>query len=74
MGPVIMFWAFRMEAKHQFFKRNVYKTNNFVNIKKSLALKHQELVSMSNFVLNDEVTFGKQFTFIEELAVSFVQS
>lgn len=65
MGPVIMFWAFRMEAKHQFFKRNVYKTNNFVNIKKSLALKHQELVSMSNFVLNDEVTFGKQFSFIE---------
>lgn len=37
LGPVIKFWAMRMEAKHQFFKRIVYKTNNFINIKKTLA-------------------------------------
>lgn len=42
MGPVVRFWSLRMEAKHQFFKRVVYKTKSFVNIKKSLAYKHQE--------------------------------
>lgn len=38
MGPVIKFWAMRMEAKHQYFKRVAQTTKNFVNIKKTLAL------------------------------------
>lgn len=65
MGPVVRFWSLRMEAKHQFFKRVVYKTKSFVNIKKSLAYKHQEHFFLSPPSLTDDVSFGKSTQFLE---------
>lgn len=65
MGPVVRFWSLRMEAKHQFFKRIVCKTKNFINIKKSLAYKHQEHFFLSPPSLTDDVSLGKSTQFIE---------
>lgn len=64
MGPVVRFWAMRMEAKHQYFKQIVHKTRNFINIKKTLALKHQSFIVASNILL-DDVEHGKSVPFAE---------
>lgn len=65
VGPVVRFWALRMEAKHQYFKRIIRTTNNFVNIKKTLAYKHQEHFFGASFSLVDDLTFGKKTDFID---------
>lgn len=65
MGPVIHFWAMRMEAKHQYFKRIANKTNNFVNIKKTLAQRHQEKFHSIPFA-SDEIIHGKAIPFFEQ--------
>lgn len=65
MGPVVKFWALRMESKHQFFKREIQNTKNFVNIKKSLAYKHQEHFFAAPASLTDDIKFGKLTLFIE---------
>lgn len=48
-GPIIYSWMMRFEAKHQFFTRAAKNTNNFINIAKTLAKKHQEAVSYRIF-------------------------
>lgn len=65
MGPVVRFWSLRMEAKHQFFKQIINKTKNFMNIKKSLAYKHQEHFFLSPASLTDDVSYGKCSQFID---------
>lgn len=65
MGPVINFWAMRMEAKHQYFKKVVHNTRNFVNTKKTLAQKHQEKFAFVQSRLTDEINFGKAYSFVE---------
>lgn len=65
MGPVIRFWAMRMEAKHQFFKRIVYKTRNFTNLKKTLADKHQEKFFVAPSILFDDVQYKAEVPLIE---------
>lgn len=65
MGPVVKFWAMRMEAKHQFFKQIVSKTKCFVNIKKTLSEMHQERFFVNQWSLSDVIVLGKQTPFIE---------
>lgn len=42
MGPIALMSMMRFEAKHKFFKKAAQRTNNFININKSLAISHQE--------------------------------
>lgn len=65
MGPVKRFWSLRMEAKHQFFKRIIYRLKNFQNIKKTLAYEHQQHFCSSPGSLIDDVSYGKSSQFIE---------
>lgn len=67
MGPVVKFWAMRMEAKHQYFKRIIYSTKNFINIKKTMAQKHQEKFYFSPAILCDEIVRGKEYAFIAQI-------
>lgn len=53
MGPVIHSWTMRMESKHKTFTDMAKKTNNFKNIAKTLATKHQQRL------------VGKGFTYID---------
>lgn len=46
MGPVIHNWSMRMEQYHQNFKNIVRKAQNFININKTMAERHQENISV----------------------------
>lgn len=59
MGPVIFLSVMRMEAKHQYFKNIAQKTKNFINLKKSMANKHQDKVCLDGFTCSNELITGK---------------
>lgn len=61
IGPLINYWAMRFESKHRFFKSAAQRTNNFVNITKTLTNKHQEATSHRKFA-TDIVQFSKKTT------------
>lgn len=41
MGPIIHLFTLRFEAKHQFFKRVAKACKNYINLGKTMALRHQ---------------------------------
>lgn len=59
MGPVIYLWTMRMEGKHQYFKQIANQTKSFVNIKKTLAKKHQEKIFVDKFNFCGDIEIGK---------------
>lgn len=44
-GPLIRVWTLRFESKHSYFKQVIKHSQNFINICKTLAEKHQLLES-----------------------------
>jgi len=40
-GPLKKVWTMRFESKHQFFKRSVKSSRNFINVLKSLTERHE---------------------------------
>lgn len=44
-GPLVHLWTMRFEGKHSFFKRVVHDTQNFKNVLKTLADRHQHMVA-----------------------------
>lgn len=42
-GPLIKVWIMRFESKHKFFKRAIRYSLNFINVVKSLSVKHELL-------------------------------
>lgn len=44
-GPLVNLWTMRFEGKHRFFKRVVHDTQNFKNVLKTLADRHQYMVA-----------------------------
>lgn len=44
-GPLVSLWTMRFEAKHHFFKKIVRQTSCFRNVLKSMANKHQSMIS-----------------------------
>lgn len=44
-GPLLHLWTMRFEAKHRFFKRVVHDTQNFKNILKTMAVRHQHMMA-----------------------------
>lgn len=59
MGPAIYLWVMRMEAKHQYFNRIAQSTKNFVNLKQTLATKHQEMIFHNGFSCSNEIFESK---------------
>ena len=45
-GPLIKVWTLRYESKHRFFKKTVRFLNNFINLTKTLSVKHELLQSL----------------------------
>lgn len=60
MGPPIRMWMKRYEAKHKQFTDMAKKTNNFINIAKSLAQKHQEKFCLNGFEVNSTILESKK--------------
>lgn len=44
-GPLVHVWTMRFEAKHRFFKRVVHDAQNFKNILKTMAVRHQHMMA-----------------------------
>lgn len=44
-GPLVHLWTMRFEAKHRFFKCVVHDMQNFKNVLKTLANRHQHMVA-----------------------------
>lgn len=65
MGSLSEMSMFRIDAKHREFKKSVQSTNNFINIEKSLAIKHQQMLASNSVVLNNQIHSGKK-TIIEK--------
>ena len=42
-GPLVNLWTLRFESKHQFFKRCIRASHNFINVTSMLAERHQFL-------------------------------
>lgn len=53
MSPLIYYWMMRVDSKHQVFTHLVKNTNNFVNIAKTLAKKHQAIMAYKMFKISD---------------------
>lgn len=60
MGPVIYMSMMRFENKHKYFKNHVKRTNNFMNINRSLALQHQQFICKQENSYKDEITTGSK--------------
>lgn len=58
MGPVVNMNTIRYEAKHKVFKNIVNKTCNFINVCKTLAIRHQQNMSISDEGLKIESSCG----------------
>lgn len=61
MGPLIHFWMMRFESKHKYFTQLARSTNNYVNIAKTLAHKHQAMICHTNFDF-DTIEYSKIIT------------
>lgn len=61
MGPMCHLWCMRFEQKHQRYKRLMHIGGNFINVPKTIAVRHQNDVA-SQLLLNcqsDEIETGK---------------
>lgn len=58
-GPLTHMSMFRYEAKHKQLKTIAENTNNFRNINKTMASKHQKWFSGSGYTYKDDIEHGK---------------
>lgn len=54
-----LYTKFRFEAKHQYFKKVAQRINNFKNISKSLAMRHQFLHLYNKFSIEPTLELGR---------------
>lgn len=59
MGPICFMSMLRFEAKHKSLKNTVKKTNNFVNITKTLSVRHQAELCYRGYTYGDYSAHGK---------------
>lgn len=60
LGPVVDMSTIRYEAKHQHFKKITRRTNNFRNINKTMATRHQQQACLQGFSIRDEIEHTKK--------------
>lgn len=58
-GPVVFMSMMRPESKHKSLKNIMNKSNNYVNIIKSIAHKHQEILASTVNTYKNSISFGK---------------
>lgn len=66
VGPLRHFNMLRYDAKHRTFKKFRNATNNFININKTLAKKHQQMMCVNGFTYKDNIEHGVLRPFKEE--------
>lgn len=71
MGPLKQMSMIRFESKHKTLKSFVKKTHNFMNVNKTLAIKHQKMMSKCKNSYDNQIGCGKK---TELLDISGLQS
>lgn len=69
MGPLVHMNMMRFESKHKTFKDFAKVNQNFVNINKSLAIKHQQIMSSNENTYNDFISNGKKIQLEDSLQI-----
>lgn len=59
MGPLLYMRTIRYEGKHKPFKNDAHRTNNFINLNKTLAINHQQYMAGVSNSYSDNVAHGK---------------
>lgn len=70
MGPLYATSMFRFEAKHKCFKTFARNTHNFVNINKTLAVKHQQQLASRKNSFRDSIVHTKS----KPINMAFIRS
>lgn len=70
MGPLYSTSMFRFEAKHQYFKSLARNTKKFLNINKTLAVKHQLQSASGKNTFCDNVTHTK----LKQIDIVFIRT
>lgn len=65
MGPVYPMNMLRFESKHKKFKDIRHTNQNFINIHKTLAIRHQEMAAFREFSYKDKILCGSKSDFDE---------
>lgn len=60
VGPLKHCWTMRFESKHKYFTDAAKLTNNFINIKKNLAFKHQEQICLKKYSIQNVIEESKR--------------
>lgn len=63
MGPLIFMSMFRFERKHKILKDFARQTNNYMNIYKTLATRHQQQLSTSEYTFRDIIHAGEKMKY-----------
>lgn len=60
IGPIIKTWMMRYESKHKVFTDKAHRTQNFVDLPKTLTRKHQMIQSYKSNVFVNEIESSKK--------------
>lgn len=63
MGPVYPMNMLRAENKHKMFKDINHSNQNFINIHKTLATRHQHMAAFRGLSYKDEIMCGSKYNF-----------
>jgi hypothetical protein len=65
LGPLVRVWTMRFESKHKYFKQCIRKSQNFKNVCKSMAERHQLLQAYlsSGSVIKNKIQFDTALEF-----------
>lgn len=66
VGPLKHLWTMRFECKHLVFTNAAKKTNNFKNIKRTLAMKHQQQITIKKFSIKDDIEESQKPTLVRD--------
>lgn len=59
MGPIVKMWMMRYESKHKVFTDIAHRTQNFINLPKTLAFKHQMKQAFMDQTYLDQIEESK---------------
>lgn len=73
MGPLVSMSTMRFESKHKTLKKIANETCNYVNLTKTMATKHQQMVSVINDSYTDKFTHGKTSKLIDAFQIDLLR-
>lgn len=60
MGPIKAMSMLRFEGKHKVIKAYAEKTQNFMNLTKTIAERHQQHICMTENIFTNKIDYGKR--------------